>query len=45
MYLQLDDITVVDTHLLLWGNEYLSNDVNSEIFKAVHKFIKNSDRF
>jgi hypothetical protein len=35
----------VDTHLLLWGNELFSDDINFQIFTAVHKFIKNSERF
>ena len=43
--LVLDNVNVVDTHLLLWGNELFSDDINFQIFTAVHKFIKNSKRF
>lgn len=42
---RVNDIAVVNTHLLLWENEYFSNDYIFFILKTVHKFIKNSIDF
>ena len=43
--LQQDHFRVINTHLLLWGDESLSNDINNYLFYIVQTFIQESGRF
>ena len=43
--LQQDHFRVINTHLLLWGDESLSNDINNYLFYTVHTLIQESGRF
>ena len=43
--LQQDHLRVINTYLLLWGDESLSNDINNYLFYIIHTFILKSGRF
>ena len=43
--LQQDHFRDINTHLLLWGDESLSNDTNNYLFCIVQTFIQESGRF
>ena len=38
----LVELSFVDTHTLLWGQEQLSHDTNCNFFSTVHNFINMS---
>ena len=43
--LQYNHLAIVNSHLLLFGNDSLSVDVNNKIFHCVQRFIRDSGRF
>ena len=43
--LQQDHFRVINTHLLLWSDESLSNDINNYLFYTVLTFFQESGRF
>ena len=43
--LKIDQTNIIDTHLLLWGNEALPESLNKIIFAHVHYYIRDSSRF
>ena len=43
--LQQDHFRVINTHLLVWGDESLSNDIDNYLFYTVQTFIQESGRF
>ena len=43
--LQLNDIAIVDTHLLSLGNDYVSNNINSNILKKYKNLLKSLTGF
>jgi hypothetical protein len=43
--LKLNDLVIIDTHLLLWGNSSLPADVNNCIFSHVQTYINETKRF
>ena len=43
--LRLKDLNIIDTHLLLWGNDVLSTEVNNCIFSYVQTYIHETNRF
>ena len=43
--LDLHNFIVIDTRLLLWGDQNLPEDINIRLFKLVHVFIKETKRF
>ena len=43
--LKIDQTNIIDTHLLLWGNEALPESLNKIIFAHVHNYIRDSSRF
>ena len=43
--LKIDQINIIDTHFLLWGNEALPESLNKIIFAHVHNYIRDSSRF
>ena len=43
--LRLNDLVVIDTHLLLWGDNALSTELNNCIFSYVQKYIHETKRF
>jgi hypothetical protein len=45
IWFKIQDLPVIDTRTLLWGNDNLWHDNNCKIFNTVQKFILNSERF
>ena len=43
--LSFNDIFIIDVHLLLWGNESLSDVQNIQLFKVIHSFLDECGRF
>ena len=43
--LKVDEINIIDSHFLLWGNEALLEFLNKLIFAHVHNYIRDSSRF
>lgn len=43
--LNLNQINIINCHLLLWGDESLSVNLNQHIFLAVQRFIRDCGRF
>ena len=43
--MNLYNFMVIDCHLLLWGDEQLSEEINESVFKIVQIFIKHTNRF
>ena len=43
--LKLNDLVIIDTHLLLWGNNALPTEVNNCIFSYVQTYINETKRF
>ena len=39
------ELSFVDTHTLLWGQEQLCHDTNCKMLSTVHNFINMSQRF
>lgn len=43
--LQLDHFRIINTHLLLWGDESLSLEINKQLFSLVQLYINETGRF
>lgn len=43
--LTLRYVHIIDAHLLLWGDDSLTNTQNTEIFKTVQIFLSECGRF
>jgi hypothetical protein len=43
--LKLNDLVIIDTHFLLWGNNALPTEVNNCIFLHVQTYINETKRF
>ena len=43
--LRLKDLIIIDIHLLLWGDNVLSTEVNNCIFSYVQTYIHETNRF
>lgn len=43
--LTLRYVHIIDAHLLLWGDDSLTNTQNTEIFKTVQIFLSEGGRF
>ena len=43
--MNLHNFVLINCHLLLWGDENLSEETNEQIFKIVQTYIKHTDRF
>lgn len=41
----MNDLGIIDSHILLWGNYNLDYKTNARIFTAVQNFLTNSRRF
>jgi hypothetical protein len=43
--LKLQELSIIDTRTLLWGDANLGYNINCKIVNTVQKFISNSERF
>ena len=42
---KLQELSIIDTRTLLWGDDNQVYNINCKIFSTVQKFILNSERF
>jgi hypothetical protein len=43
--LKIQELSIIDTRTLLWGDYNLGYEINCKIFSTVQKFISKSERF